>query len=166
MDQFAVVQLHRNKHFIKSCCAVINSEWPRSESARLHSLEASCDTLPTSLILTKKTEDIEQAVVVGHSKVTPIPSMPESCFVESVVIKHEHRRKGLGKFLMLKTEEFIKTLGIHTVYLSTLDKQEFYSKLGYIQCLPINIYGNFSKMHSSLTMNFPSRKVYMKKILL
>lgn len=36
MDDFEVLPLHRNKHFLKICCAVINSEWPRSETARYY----------------------------------------------------------------------------------------------------------------------------------
>jgi len=34
MEQFEVFPLHRYKHLTKQCCAVINSEWPRSEMAR------------------------------------------------------------------------------------------------------------------------------------
>lgn len=49
---------------------------------RLHSLEASCDTLPTSLVLVKNEENNCKAVI-GHSKITPIPSIPDGCFVES-----------------------------------------------------------------------------------
>jgi len=49
---------------------------------RLHSLETSCDTLPTSLVLIKNGEN-NYKDVVGHSKITPIPSMPDSVFVES-----------------------------------------------------------------------------------
>jgi len=51
-------------------------------SFRLHSLEASCDTLPTSLILVKKEEDDFKAVL-GHSKITPIPSIPDGGFIET-----------------------------------------------------------------------------------
>lgn len=49
---------------------------------RLHSLEASCDTLPTSLVLVESGEN-NYKDVIGHSKITPIPSMPDSVFVES-----------------------------------------------------------------------------------
>lgn len=49
---------------------------------RLHSLEASSDSLPTSLILVKNEENNCKAVI-GHSKISPIPSMSDSCFVES-----------------------------------------------------------------------------------
>lgn len=58
-------------------------------------------------------------------------------------------------------------LGMSTVYLSTIDKQEFYSKLGYIRCQPISIYGSFSSVVNKLTTSVivPSRKTYMKKKL-
>jgi len=49
---------------------------------RLHSLEASCDTLPTSLVLVKKEED-NFKTVLGHSKITPIPSIPDGGFIET-----------------------------------------------------------------------------------
>lgn len=38
MERFEVFPLHQNKHLIKQCCAVINSEWPRSEMARYYLL--------------------------------------------------------------------------------------------------------------------------------
>jgi len=167
MEKYEVLPLHRNRHFIKQCCAVVNSEWPRSETARLHSLEASCDTLPTSLILVESGEN-NYKDVIGHSKITPIPSMPDSVFVESVVIVNDHRGQGLGKYLMYKTEEYIKTLSIRVIYLSTIDKQEFYSKLGYVRCQPVSIYGSFSGVVNKLTtasVIVPSRKTYMKKQL-
>lgn len=51
-------------------------------SIRLHSLEASCDTLPTSLVLVKTEEDNSKKVI-GHSKITPIPSIPDGGFIET-----------------------------------------------------------------------------------
>ncbi|XP_015370815.1 PREDICTED: N-acetyltransferase 6 [Diuraphis noxia] len=167
MEQLEVFPLHRNKHFIKQCCALINSEWSRSEVARLHSLEASCDTLPTSLVLVKTEEDNSKKVI-GHSKITPIPSIPDGGFIETVIIVNHHRGQGLGKYLMYKTEEYIKTLGLNVAYLSTIDKQEFYSKLGYIPCQPISIYGGgLSSINKSKVVSVivPSRKTFMKKQL-
>lgn len=49
---------------------------------RLYSLESSCDNLPTSLVLVKE-EKNKCKSVVGHSKITPIPSIPDSVFVET-----------------------------------------------------------------------------------
>ncbi|VVC28046.1 Hypothetical protein CINCED_3A012667 [Cinara cedri] len=168
MDDFDVLPLHRNKHFTKQCCDLINSEWPRSETARLYSLENSCDTLPTSLVLVKN-DGNNCKTVIGHLKLTPIPSMPDSVFVETVVIKTNQRGLGLGKHLMYKSEEYIKTLGLKTVYLSTIDKKEFYLKLGYVGCQSISIYGSFSSAVNKLTTNIPpppSKKQYMKKKLM
>lgn len=73
------------------------------------------------------------------------------------------RGKGLGRILMQKTEEhilryFIKrhavyfdfiingtffnfSLGLKEAYLSTFDQQGFYSKLGYLFCEQVSIYG-------------------------
>lgn len=47
----------------------------------MHSLESSCDNLPTSLILILYDADGE--IVVGHSKISPLHKMPNGCFVES-----------------------------------------------------------------------------------
>jgi len=52
-------------------------------SFRLHSLEASCDTLPTSLVLAKEEEKDNFKTVLGHAKITPIPSIPDSGFIET-----------------------------------------------------------------------------------
>jgi len=38
--------------------------------------------LPTSLVLVKKEEDNFKAVI-GHSKITPIPSIPDGGFIET-----------------------------------------------------------------------------------
>lgn len=46
---YNVVPIHKHPELMTQCCRLINSEWPRSEVARMRSLEASCDNLPTSL---------------------------------------------------------------------------------------------------------------------
>lgn len=50
-------------------------------SFRLYSLEMSCDTLPTSLVLVKEEDDFKK--VLGHAKITPIPSIPDGGFIET-----------------------------------------------------------------------------------
>lgn len=64
--------------------------------------------------------------------------------------------------MIFKYLNYFYRLGLNVAYLSTIDKQEFYSKLGYIQCQPISIYGGCSKMVSVIV---PSRKTFMKKQL-
>ncbi|XP_030748191.1 N-alpha-acetyltransferase 80 [Sitophilus oryzae] len=136
---FSVVLLHRNPQYLQKCCDLINSEWKRSDTARFRSLESSCDQLPTSLILLRGNK------VLGHVKLSVIPSIPNSCFIESVVIAHNERGKGLGTLLMQKAEDYCRTvLHLDVVYLSTKGQEEFYRKLGYIECMPISIYGSFT----------------------
>lgn len=132
-----ILLLHKNPQYLQECCSLINDEWPRSKTARMMSLQASCDKLPTSLIL------VRDGKVLGHCKLTPIPSMPESCFIETVVICKTMRGKRLGTFLMKQVEVYCKTvLKLKMVHLSTKGQEEFYAKLGYTLCAPVSIYGN------------------------
>lgn len=70
--------------------------------------------------------------------------------------------------MIFKSLNYFYRLGLNVAYLTTMTKEEFYSKLGYIQCQPISIYGgclstiNSSKMVSVIV---PSRKIFMKKQL-
>ncbi|XP_044265420.1 N-alpha-acetyltransferase 80 [Tribolium madens] len=145
--ELKVVPLHLNKKYLSECCKLINDEWKRSDTARLRSLESSSDTLPTSLILLRNEE------IIGHLKLSPIPSIKDGCFVESVVIEKGLRGKGFGRLLMEKAEEYCKNfLQLKTIYLSTKGQEGFYNKLGYIECQPISIYGNYMPLTS--TMNF------------
>ncbi|XP_069689012.1 N-alpha-acetyltransferase 80-like isoform X1 [Periplaneta americana] len=130
-----VVEIHNYPELMDQCCDLINMEWPRNKTARLRTLEMSRDELPTCLVLVLSHE------VLGHSKISPIPSIPSGCFIESVVIHPDYRGKGLGKFIMARTEDYVRSRGIQTAYLSTIDKQEFYRKLGYTECEPVQIYG-------------------------
>ncbi|XP_047033751.1 N-alpha-acetyltransferase 80 [Helicoverpa zea] len=132
-----VVRLHENPHYLKACCELINDEWPRSETARMMSLQASCNHLPTSLILI---DDMKR--LLGHCKLTAIPSIPESCFIETVVISKSMRGKKLGSYLMRQVEEYCKNiLKLKMLHLSTKGQENFYAKLGYENCAPVSIYG-------------------------
>lgn len=136
--ELTVVPLHKYPEHLMDCCRLINDEWKRSDTARIHSLEASCDRLPTSLVL------LENKTVIGYLKLTAIPSIREACFVESVVIHKKLRGKGYGTILMKKAEAYCKDfLSLDTIYLSTKGQEPFYNKLGYTECLPISIYGSY-----------------------
>ncbi|GFG28410.1 hypothetical protein Cfor_11338 [Coptotermes formosanus] len=130
-----VLEIHRYPQLMDQCCDLINMEWPRSKTARLRRLEMSCDSFPTCLVLVCSNE------VLGHSKLSSLPSLPLGCLIESVVVHPEHRGKGLGKFLMTKSEDHARRQGMETLYLYTKDKQGFYSKIGYTECEPVQIYG-------------------------
>lgn len=138
MESLPVLPLHKYPQYMQQCCDLLNAEWKRSNTARLRSLESSCDTLPISLIL------IEHNKVIGHCRLSPIPSIQGSCFVESVVIDNTLRGKGYGSYLMKRSEEFCQQMGLKIIYLSTKGQEKFYSKLGYEICPPVNIFGAYT----------------------
>ncbi|CAH4038162.1 unnamed protein product [Pieris brassicae] len=133
-----VLPLHKHPQYLEACVEMINEEWPRSKTARMMSLTASCDNLPTSLILINNKMNL-----LGHAKLTRLPNIPNSCFVETVVITKHMRGKKLGTFLMRKVECYCKNvLHLKMLHLSTKGQEEFYSKLGFEVCPPVSTYGN------------------------
>ena len=116
---------------------ILNFEWPRSETIRMRGLNSSSDKLPTHLVLVQHFGG--KVSVIGHSRISKIPANETQVFIESVVV-HPHLRfykqrvnsllssfifrgKGLGKVLMLKTEEYCMKKGFKTAYLTTHDQQ-------------------------------------------
>lgn len=158
---FTVVPIHQHEDMMDQCIKLINSEWPRSYSARMWSLKASKDTLPISLVLVdndKTTKQDSRAEVLAHAKLSIIPSDAEAVFVESVVVDSRHRGQGLGRLLMSSVENHcFGTLHLKTVYLSTIDQQGFYSKLGYTFCSAVNIFGTRNAANNC------TKKTWMKK---
>lgn len=145
---------------MEECCKLINDEWPRSETARMMMLQASCDTLPTSLILIR-----DRTLVLGHCKLTRIPNIPESCFLETVVISKKFRGQKLGSFLMTKVEEYCKNeLKLTMVHLSTKGQENFYSKLGYSVCAPVSIYGYSQQPLQSINKNYSNENIVAKPV--
>ncbi|XP_029651554.1 N-alpha-acetyltransferase 80-like isoform X1 [Octopus sinensis] len=141
-QKFQVVPLHQNPCFYDSCADLLNSEWTRSKTARLHSLHKSCDQLPVSLVLVA----LGQPPVIGHSMLSRVVGIEKACFVESVLVDKEYRGQGLGRKIMIASEEFAARLGFQTMYLSTHDKQGFYEHLGYKYCDPISKADNCTKL--------------------
>ncbi|XP_033324320.1 N-alpha-acetyltransferase 80 isoform X2 [Megalopta genalis] len=112
--EYSIVPLHRRPELIKDCCILLNSEWPRSETARLESLTVSCDKFPTCLILINK-----ENRVLGHCKISLIPKLRHSCFIQSVIIDYKCRSQGLGSRLLHGAEDYVKRRGFKNVYLTT-----------------------------------------------
>ena len=57
------------------------------------------------------------------------------------------RGKGLGKLLMLKTEEYCQGQGFRTAYLTTHDQQIFYSRCGYKFSESVCAFGGSSSLN-------------------
>lgn len=103
-------------------------------------MNASCDQLPTSLVLINCEGD-QEPKVLGHSRINTLPNDDESVWIESVIIHQNMRGKGYGKILMMKTESYASSLGFKAAILSTHGEEEFYKKLGYTFCSPVALYG-------------------------
>ncbi|BES98857.1 N-acetyltransferase 6 (GCN5-related) [Nesidiocoris tenuis] len=131
-----VMAMHECKHLIMEACNLINSEWPRSKTARLQSLFMSCDKFPTSLVLI-----LNDFQIVGHVKLSEITVGGPDIILESVIIHKEHRGKGWGKMLMEDAEDYVRRRGKKMIYLSTRGQEGFYEKLGYEVCKPLLYYG-------------------------
>ncbi|XP_054724662.1 N-alpha-acetyltransferase 80-like [Uloborus diversus] len=129
LDQLEILFLHDCKEYLEECANLLNKQWKRSFSARVQSLEKSFKDLPDSLLLIEKTENGRK--VIGHSRLTRVLEDPAGCWIGSVLIEEEKRNQGFGKYLMIKTEEYAKSLKFHTAYLNTQDQQGFYEHLGY-----------------------------------
>lgn len=130
------------------------------------SLESSKDSPPTCLVLTNSktspSDNKNDPTVLAHLKITPIPSIPSACFIESVVVWKSLRGQGIGKFLMIEAEKYCKfVLKLDEIYLSTTDKEDFYRKLGYESCPPVSVFGGPCKG----SFNPVTKKKYMKKVL-
>ena len=106
---------------LKQCVQILNFEWPRSDTIRLRGLQSSSEKLPCNLVLLIR--DNAKISVIGHSRISRIPADDSQVFVESVVIHPNLRGKGLGKILMLKTEEYCMGRGFTSSYLTTHDQQ-------------------------------------------
>ncbi|XP_050444977.1 N-alpha-acetyltransferase 80 isoform X2 [Cataglyphis hispanica] len=134
--KYRVIPLHHRPDLIKDCYKLLNSEWPRSETARTKSLKVSCDEFPTSLILIN-----DKDKVLGHCKISLVGRLKISCYIESVVIDYRYRSQGLGSRLLRDMEEYVVRKGLRNIYLRTVGQEVFYYKNGYKVCDPFKAYG-------------------------
>jgi len=146
--EVAVVAVHQlegaeKEKSVADAVAILNFEWPRSETIRRRGLESSSKELPCSLLMFVG----GKRKVVGHAKVSKVPALPGELFVESVVVHPGLRGIGLGKLLMLKVEEFcMDILRASVLHLTTHDQQVFYSRCGYTFSQPVCAFGGSSKL--------------------
>lgn len=97
--------------------------------------------------------------VLGHLRLVPVPADDKACFVESMVIHHDFRGKGIGSFFIRQAEKFCEdVLHLKTIFLSTYDSGEFYMKIGFQLTSAICVYGNGE-------VNTVTKKIFLKKEL-
>ncbi|XP_028266372.1 N-alpha-acetyltransferase 80 [Parambassis ranga] len=134
-EKICVVPIHRRPDLLVPCADLVNSEWQRSQTARVHSLQKSCSEFPISLVLLHGRRETER--LLGHARLSRVVGHSSSLFVESVVVSKLERGKGYGRTLMEETERYVKSRGFKRLCLTTHDKQHFYAHLGYVLSTPV-----------------------------
>lgn len=95
------------------CIALINEEWPRSETARRLSLERSSNHDPPMAFVLLNTEN---NTLVGFARFLRILNYSgNAALFETILIRKELRGKGLGRILMELLREEAKCRGYHLV---------------------------------------------------
>ncbi|XP_055627182.1 uncharacterized protein LOC129769069 isoform X2 [Toxorhynchites rutilus septentrionalis] len=157
-EPYIIAPIQHHPELKEQCVRLINSEWPRSRMARFWSFETSTDTLPVTLVLAQMIDGVN--TVLGHAKLSPVPADIDAAYLESVVIEHRYRGRGIGTILVTEVEQYCKNvLNINNVYLATDGQEVFYAKLGYIFCKAINLFGAHTKRNTT------SKKHWMKKVI-
>lgn len=185
---YRVIEIHKRHDLVDETIRLINSHWPKSRSERLSILGSSKDDLPISLIVTFKRKepdssketrimndiffDRQQADaptiysetgrplnVLGHLRLVPVPADDKACFVESMLVHHDFRGKGIGSFFIREAEKFCEqVLHLKSIFLSTYDSGEFYMKIGFQLTSAICVYGNGE-------VNTVTKKIFLRKDL-
>ncbi|XP_063749280.1 N-alpha-acetyltransferase 80 [Eleginops maclovinus] len=134
-EKIHAVPIHRRPDLLLTCADLVNSEWQRSQAARVHSLQKSCADFPVCLVLLQGHREAER--LLGHARLSLVVGRSSSLFVESVVVSKAERGRGYGRTLMEETERYAKSRGFKSLYLTTHDKQHFYAHLGYVLSTPV-----------------------------
>ncbi|KAF7646530.1 hypothetical protein LDENG_00185960 [Lucifuga dentata] len=129
------IPIHRRPDLLVPCADLVNSEWQRSQAARVHALQKSCPEFPVCLVLLQGHRETER--LLGHARLSRVVGHSRSLFVESVVVSRAERGKGYGRTLMEETERYTKSRGFKRLCLTTHDKQHFYAHLGYVLSMPV-----------------------------
>ncbi|XP_070825580.1 N-alpha-acetyltransferase 80 [Chaetodon trifascialis] len=134
-EKIRAIPVHRRPDLLVACADLVNSEWQRSQAARVHSLQKSCPEFPVCLVLLQGHRESER--LLGHARLSRVVGHSGSLFVESVVVSKAERGKGYGRTLMEETERYAKGRGFKRLCLTTHDKQHFYAHLGYVLSTPV-----------------------------
>ena len=134
------VLLHHSPQYAKAAADVLANQWNHKEaeiSRNIKSMtEESRDNLPCHLALLLKlpckenhlspgnTGEGDALEVVGHVKLVRASGRGDgsSCISYSLVVAEAFRRLGLGRILTEEGENYVRSLNISYMYLSTNDK--------------------------------------------
>lgn len=138
LAELTLEPVHCRPELLDACADLINEQWPRSRTSRLHSLGQSSDNFPLCLMLLSPNPMPGAApIVVGHARLSRVLDLPQSLLVESVVVARALRGRGFGRHLMEGLEAFAQARGFRRLHLTTHDQLYFYAHLGYQLSEPV-----------------------------
>ena len=108
---------------------LVNSFSDSPVSPRLHSLNKSNDNYPCNYLLV----DSNQNQVIGHVTVSLERDQngQKVAYVESLIIRQDYRKQGLGRFLMAELERILIRDQFKALTLKTIDQVGFYESIGF-----------------------------------
>lgn len=164
-EKICAVPIHLRPDLLVPCADLVNSEWKRSQAARVHSLQKSCPEFPVCLVLLQGRREKER--LLGHVRLSQVVGHSSTLFVESVVVSQVVRGRGYGRTLMEETEHYARSRGFKRLCLTTHDKQHFYAHIGYVLSTPVQNAGAmtaFVPMETLLRFSrMPSEEANMQK---
>lgn len=135
-EKTRAVPIHLRPDLLVPCADLVNSEWKRSQAARVHSLQKSCAEFPVCLALLRQGHGGTEQLI-GHARLSRVVGHGSSLFVESVVVSQAERGRGYGRTLMQEAEHYARSRGFTRLCLTTHDKQHFYAHVGYVLSTPV-----------------------------
>lgn len=122
-----LINLDDHPHLVLECAKLLDSEWPRPPEARVERMKRPCLSPPIQLALIEP----QTNTVLAFAKLTIETLFDPGAFIESVVVRKDLRRQGLGRQIMEACENICKERGYKQLRLTTTDQQDFYTHLGY-----------------------------------
>lgn len=158
-DRITCVVLHHSSQHAEAAAHIIGDQWNHKEGEVLRNIksmtEDSRDNLPCHLAILLKlptTEDgsVEKdPIVVGHVKLVRASGKGDgsSCISFSLVVAKQFRGLGIGRVLTEEAENYVRSLNVAYMYLSTDDKVCHVSTFILIDCI-MHVKDNFQISNS------------------
>jgi GNAT superfamily N-acetyltransferase len=140
MPQFGIGYLVDYPEYIPQLAEWLFQEWDvmlgeKTSEVRIRKLQAHLnrEQLPVAWIAHANgellgTASLREHDIEGHEDLSP--------WLGGVFVGAQFRRRGIGAALCATVEEAARSRGIQTLYLFTLDKQAWYSRLGWTLLRP------------------------------
>lgn len=162
--RYHICPLHDRPELLQRCGDMLNRQWPISPGYRDHVLRKSRDGFPTSMIMMERDDTHER--LMGHVRLRRVVNLHHSLMLNSVLIDEQYRGRQLGKLMLSKCEDWARSRGFTTFYLTTSDSMGFYSKCGYKYCQPVQPHDGSSNKFDHLYQKFqkPTQAPYASNV--